>query len=98
MRRTELLDKIRSLQPELNAEGVAHISLFGSRARGDEKSGSDVDLLVDVDPARRFSLLNLVGVEQIVQGATGITANAFMQRSLDPGFRTSIAKDVVEVF
>lgn len=98
MRPAEILDTLRALQPELRAEGVTHIALFGSRARGDENRASDIDLLIEVDPKSRFSLLNLVGVEQMVEGATGIAANAFMRRSLGSEFRSSIAKDVVEVF
>ena len=98
MQRNELLAKIRALRPQLEAEGVDHIALFGSRARGDDRPASDVDLLIEVDPARLFSLLDLIGVEHIVQRATGISANALMRRSLDRDFATAIADDIVEVF
>ncbi|WP_394892867.1 nucleotidyltransferase domain-containing protein [Mesorhizobium sp. AaZ16] len=87
-----------TIRPDLTAEGVTHVALFGSRARGDHSERSDLDLLLDVDPASRFSILNLVGVERIVEKATGIRANAFMSRSLDDGFRDSIKHDLIEVF
>lgn len=98
MQTGELIEKIRVLQSQLEAEGVDHLALFGSRARGDNKPGSDVDLLVEVDPTRRFSLLDLIGVEQIVENATGISANAIMRRSLRQDFATAIANDLIEVF
>jgi predicted nucleotidyltransferase len=93
-----LIRRLVSLKPELAAEGVSHLALFGSRARGDHSSESDVDLLLEVEPSSRFSILNLVGVEQIVEREIGMTANAFMRRSLDLEFRTSIENDLIEVF
>ena len=98
MQRDLIVEKLITLRPDLLAEGVTHVALFGSRARGDHGHQSDLDLLLDVDPTSRFSILNLVGVEQIVEAATGIPANAFMRRSLDDGFRASIKNDIVEVF
>lgn len=98
MDRRELIKQLLTLKPALEAEGVKHIALFGSRARGDNDVGSDIDLLLDVEPNRRFSILDLVGVEHLVADTTGIAANAFMRRSLDDGFRSSIRDDLVEVF
>lgn len=98
MQRNELLAKIRALQPRLEAEGVDHVALFGSRARGDNRPASDVDLLIEVDPGQLFSLLDLIGVEHMVEEATGISANALMRRSLERDFATAIANDVIEVF
>lgn len=98
MHKDAIIEKLVTLRPDLLAEGVTHVALFGSRARGDHGQESDLDLLLDVDPSSRFSILNLIGVEQIVEEATGISANAFMRRSLDEGFRASIKGDIVEVF
>ena len=98
MQRDAIVQKLKTLRPDLSAEGVTHVALFGSRARGDYSEKSDLDLLLEVDPASRFSILNLVGVERIVEQALGIQTNAFMRRSLDDGFRDSIKNDVVEIF
>ena len=99
MQRDAIVQKLKTLRPDLSAEGVTHVALFGSRARGDDYSEkSDLDLLLEVDPASRFSILNLVGVERIVEQALGIQTNAFMRRSLDDGFRDSVKNDVIEIF
>lgn len=98
MDKDHLIKRLVSLKPELTAEGVSHLALFGSRARGDHSSQSDIDLLLEVEPSSRFSILNLVGVEQIVEREMGMTANVFMRRNLDREFKASIENDVIEVF
>lgn len=98
MRKSELIEALKELRPSLAAEGVRHLAIFGSRARGDERPTSDLDILVDVEPEASFSLLNLVGVEQIVAEGTGLTANAVTRRGLEEPLRGAIEKDLVPVF
>jgi len=94
MTRDEIIAKLKQAAPALRAEGVTGLAIFGSRARGD----SDPDVLIDVDPQAKFSLLDLVGVQHIVEDATGLEAQAEMRRSLEPRFAKRIADDVIEVF
>lgn len=98
MTRDEIIAKVRSTAPALRAEGVTKLAIFGSRARGDAREDSDLDVLVEVDPDSRFSLLNLVGVEHIVEKATGLRTQATMRRSLDARMSERIADDIFEVF
>ena len=79
-------------------QGVSHTAIVGSRARGDAQPDSDLDILVEVHPDSRFSLLNLVGVEEIVSDATGLKANATMDRSLPPGMAATVEQDKIPVF
>jgi len=98
MNREVLVNKLRSIRGQLSDEGVEHVAIFGSRARGDDRRDSDIDLLIEVAQEQDFSILNLVGVEQIVADELGIPANAFMRRSLEPNFRATIQADIIEVF
>jgi len=98
MTRDEIIAKLRATAPVLKAEGVTKLAIFGSRARGDARENSDLDILVDVAPGSKFSLLNLIGVEHIIKDATGLPAQATMRRSLDPHMAERIADDIVEVF
>jgi uncharacterized protein len=58
--RERVLAALRQEVPRLRGLGITRLSLFGSMARGEIDSRSDVDLLVEIDPASHFSLFELV--------------------------------------
>lgn len=94
----EIISGLLSLEPELRKCGVSRLAIFGSRARGDHSPESDLDVLIDVVPGRKFSLLDLVGVAHVIEDAMHVNANIFMRRSLEPRMRETIGPDVIEVF
>ena len=96
--RETLLNELDAMRPELQRKGVVHVALFGSRARCDNRNDSDIDLLIDIDDERKFSLLDLVGVAQDIEDRVGLPANLFMRRSLDPGFLAEAKIEQIPVF
>jgi len=98
MTREEIIATIRKNATAIKAEGVTKLAIFGSRVRGDNRPDSDIDVLIEVEPDTSFSVLNLIGVQHIIEDATGLPAQATMRRSITPRFAERIADDVVEVF
>jgi uncharacterized protein len=97
--RDQLLSRLRALRPEFEREGVAHMSLFGSRARGDNRPDSDIDLIVDVRPGRTFGL-EAVGVFNLVEDHLGLPSSIVTRDGLqsDPSFGKRVVADEVSVF
>ena len=54
MRRTEVLELVRSHQIQLQKLGVISLDLFGSVARDQANSQSDVDILVELEESIGF--------------------------------------------
>jgi predicted nucleotidyltransferase len=98
--REELIAELQRLRPDFEGRGVTHMSLFGSRARRDNRPDSDVDLVIEIsDQADEgFSLLDLIGVGHIIEDNIGLEANLLMRRSLSGSFRSTVARDQVHVF
>lgn len=51
--------------------GIRRLSLFGSRLTGRQGADSDVDLLVEFEPARIPTLLDMADMEQELGGLLG---------------------------
>jgi predicted nucleotidyltransferase len=92
------IGELQRLRPNLAQLGITRMALFGSRAREDNRPDSDIDLIVDVRPGRKFSLLDLVGVAHVVEDNIGLPANVFMRRSLAPDFLRHARRDEVVIF
>lgn len=55
---------LRQHAAEFRAQGVVHMAVFGSVARGEAGADSDVDLVVAIDPDQPPSLLQVIRLEQ----------------------------------
>jgi len=94
-----VLREIRQRRAALELEGVQHVSVFGSVARGDAREDSDVDVLVDKAPGARFSLFNLVGVQEILQEALNRKVDVMTRETLMTSrIRKNVEPDIVRAF
>ena len=96
--RDQLLAELRALRPVFEREGVAHMALFGSRARGDHRPGSDVDLLVDIVPARKFSMLDLIGIGHVIEDNVGLHGDVLVRSSFGAALADEARQEAVVVF
>lgn len=90
-----VVQRVGDLRPALERRGVAHISLFGSVARGDATSLSDVDLLVEL--ARPLGL-EFFELEAFVADAIGAPVELTTRSGLRPRALVEAEKDLVPIF
>lgn len=67
--------------------------LFGSFARGEETSASDVDLLVQFDENARVSLLKHAAMINELEALLGHTVDIVPEKNLRPGIADSVNHD-----
>jgi predicted nucleotidyltransferase len=93
---TSAVTSIREqITPILKDRGVLRAGVFGSYARGEESSGSDLDLLVELPPGS--SLFDLVGLQLDLSEELGVEVDAHTYRSLHPLLRDRILKEEVQI-
>jgi predicted nucleotidyltransferase len=66
--RERIVALLRAHAEDIRGRGVTRLALFGSTARGEAGPSSDVDLLIEVDPHARFTLVDLAGLERFLAG------------------------------
>lgn len=90
--------ELKALERPLRERGLAALSLFGSTVRGTARPDSDVDVLVDIDPDVRFSLIDLVSVKDFLEDQLGRTVDVVTREGLDPAIRDRVIREARAVF
>jgi predicted nucleotidyltransferase len=92
----ELRSRYRNQIVELAEKRGAHnIRVFGSIARGEQRSDSDIDLLVDFEPGR--SLLDLTGLWLDLEAALGCKVDVVSSRGLRPRVAPQVMRDAISL-
>lgn len=100
MNAAEVIACLKALEPKLREAGLASLYLFGSRARGDHRPDSDVDLLFEVsaEADSRFNLLDQATVINLLADRLGTNVDLVERRALLSPFRALVEPDLVRVF
>jgi uncharacterized protein len=75
--------------------GVRHISLFGSVARDDDRSDSDVDVLVEFEASPSFR--QYMGLKMFLEDLLQRSVDVATLEGLKPRLKQRIASEVVNV-
>jgi predicted nucleotidyltransferase len=82
----------------LRARGVSHAALFGSLARGDNLADSDIDIMLEFDPAARVTVLNYAGLKDYIAGLFARPVYVVNRDGLKPYVRPAARADAIYAF
>jgi predicted nucleotidyltransferase len=96
MTRKRVLEIIADHRAELTSEfGVASLALFGSVARDEATSASDVDVLVEFD-GRPVGLFHLSRTQQHLETVLGVPrVDLVLRDAVKPALRDEILREAV---
>jgi predicted nucleotidyltransferase len=98
MHRSEAILALKSQAAGVKALGATALYLFGSTARDDTTAASDIDLFIDYDPQSKFSLVELVGIKQLLESRLAVEVDLTTRDSLDPLLRDRIEGSAERIF
>jgi predicted nucleotidyltransferase len=75
--------------------GAKEIKIFGSALRGEAKTNSDVDLLVELEPGR--SLLDIIAIKQDLEDLLGCKVDIVTEAALSPYIRDEVLNQAVRL-
>jgi predicted nucleotidyltransferase len=82
----------------LRRRGVVHAAVFGSVARGDDTAESDVDILVDLDPAIISDFLAYAAIAAELEETLGREVDVAQRSRLRSHVRLSAEATAVYAF
>jgi len=94
----EVRATLAGLEKPLRERGITSAALFGSILRGETRSDSDIDVLIDIDPNTRFSLVDLVSVKNFVEERLGCEVDVATKEGLEPVIRNRVLREAESAF
>jgi uncharacterized protein len=98
MNKAEAIRKLKAHAGAIKALGATSLYLFGSTARNEAKTKSDLDLFVDYDPNGKFNAFDLVDIKLLLELELGMEVDVTTRDSLHPMLRADIERSAVRVF
>ena len=97
MNRDEAVGILKDHEGEIRARGETRLALFGSIVRNEVRPDSDVVVVVDIEPGRKFSLIDHASLRVFLCDIFGCEADVVIREDLRPRFRDELERDTVRV-
>ena len=89
-----IFNKINASKDILKNNGVEKIGIFGSYARGDADSKSDIDIIVVFYKGKK-TFTTFMNVCDILENSTGLKVDVLTPESISPYIKPYIDKEIV---
>jgi uncharacterized protein len=94
----EIIARLKENESTLRARGVMHAALFGSRARGDNRPNSDIDILIEIAPDAPVGVWEYVAITQYISDLFPARVDVANRAKLKAPVRPSAEREAVYAF
>jgi hypothetical protein len=98
MDKAAVIEKLRGSQPQLRAEGVVHLRVFGSVARGDNSAGSDIDLLAELETGQRRTLVKMARLQSLLTDVLDAPVDLAIAGNMRESIRERVQREAILAF
>ncbi len=95
MKRDEAIQVLRGNSDHLMDYGVARLTVFGSVARNEATTDSDVDILVEFRPGARIGLFEFAHLRCYLMEILGCEVDLVTPDAMRPSMRENILREAV---
>jgi uncharacterized protein len=94
----DIIATLKQNEAALKAQGIAHAALFGSRARGDARPDSDIDIMIEIAPGRPMGVFEYTGIVQFIEDLFSAPVDVSNRAALKAHVRPSAEKTALYAF
>ncbi len=98
MTKNKAITRLKEQADAVRALGATSLYLFGSVARDEGTSASDLDLFIDYDRERAFSLVDLVSIKMLLEDELCSDVDVTTRYSLHPKLKARIEHSAIRIF
>jgi uncharacterized protein len=98
MNRQEILDRLRENKRALRERGVIYAALFGSRAQGDDRPDSDIDIMVEIELQANIGLFEYVSIKHYLEDLFSARVDVTNRTYLKPLVGHRAERDAIYAF
>jgi predicted nucleotidyltransferase len=98
MKRDDVLRRLKERENDLRDKGVLHAALFGSFVRDEQRTGSDIDILVELDAAKVVTIYDYAGVKRYIAGLFDAPVDVVSRETLKAHVRPTATAEAIYAF
>jgi|SRR5215203_7354327 len=98
MQTDDAISILRRHEGDLRARGVRRAALFGSLARGEDRSDSDIDIMIEIEPEARITVFDYVALKDYIAGLFDRPVDVVSRDGLKPYVRPAVTVDAIYAF